>query len=77
VVGGGANPSIKVLLSCYQNPANAGPIGANGFPRHALCAQASSFIASYNSAPIPGQQLVPDACWQTVTFQHGVDPALI
>ncbi|HPY30296.1 MAG TPA: PA14 domain-containing protein [Verrucomicrobiota bacterium] len=77
VVGGGANPSIKVLLSCYQNPANAGPIGANGFPQGMpYVLKASSFIASYNSAPIPGQQLVPDACWQTVTFQHGVDPAI-
>jgi hypothetical protein len=77
IVGGGANSSIKVLLSCYQNAANAGPIGANGLTAgNPYILKASGLVASFNTAPIPGQQLIPDACWQTVTFKHGVDPAI-
>ena len=30
---------------------------------------------SFGAPPAPGQQLLPGNCWQTVIFQHGVDPA--
>jgi len=76
-VGGGPNPSIKVLLSCYNNSGNLGPIGTNGvIAGNPYILKADSVIGNFNTAPIPGQQLFPGACWQTVTFQHSIDPAI-
>src|SRR5262249_23653920 len=33
-----------------------------------------TFGGASATAPVGGAQLNPDACWQTVTFQWGVDP---
>lgn len=79
-VGGGPNPSIRAFLACWRNSTNAGPIGAysdappgagSTFQPYILKTAAMSFGAP----PAPGQQLTAGTCWQTVTFQHGVDTA--
>lgn len=75
-VGGGPNSSLRVFLSCWQNEANAGPIGANS----SAPASGNPYIlkatkVTFGNAPEGGQPLPADACWRTVTFQNGVDDA--
>ncbi len=79
-VGGGPNPSIRAFLACWRNSTNAGPIGANSDAPPGAGATFQPYILktaamSFGAAPAPGQQLAAGTCWQTVTFQHGVDTA--
>lgn len=79
IVGGGPNPSVNVFLSCWSNSAYAGPVGTNSsIPASGVyyVLKADGLTGGSQSAPHGGQQLVPGQCWQTVTFQHGVDSAL-
>jgi hypothetical protein len=73
-VGGGANPQIKIVLSCSKNSTLTGPAGANGTLGGGVpyFLSASTFRAGFNTAPIPGIDLNADPCWQLVTFNdHG------
>jgi hypothetical protein len=73
VVGGGANPRIRLALSLRENPTATGPVGANGGPG------ANSFIhfapaTSVLSGSCPGAgtiTLYPSNDWQTVTVDLG------
>src|SRR6267142_281058 len=76
LVGGGANPKISIALGLLQNAALTGPVGANttgaGTP-YWLKATATVGGASA-TAPVGGQELVPDQCWELVSFNWATDP---
>lgn len=78
-VGGGANPSISVMMSCSRNATLTGPAGANGslaasgFP---YVVGADHVASGFNSAPLPGTVLQPGTCWQTATFTPSTDSAI-
>ena len=77
-VGGGANPRICIALSIRQNPLLFGPIGANGGSTGTkLVFLGSSGVVggAFGVAPSEGKVVYPSACWQTVTFLRGTDPA--
>jgi len=79
LVGGGANPPVRVLLECWSNSAYAGPIGANSAPPPTgapFFLSASNFIAGFGTAPKGGRGLDADQCWQTVSFSVPEDPAI-
>lgn len=69
LVGGGANPSIRIALSIRETP-STGPIGAPGNSTytniHFLNATA---VAS--GAPIDADIVSPSTDWQTLTFLRG------
>lgn len=77
-VGIGSNPSLVAFIGCWKNPAYAGPVGTNsnppgsGFP---YILKAGGFRGGFATAPTLGEQLTPDGCWKTVSFEHGIDPA--
>ncbi|MCX8090511.1 MAG: hypothetical protein N3I86_06170 [Verrucomicrobiae bacterium] len=72
IVGGGANPSIRVALSVRENTALTGPVGAAG-SGSILHFIGATYVLS-GGAPGDGVVLTPSTNWQTVTFQQGVDP---
>jgi hypothetical protein len=76
VVGGGANPKISVALGLLQNAALTGPVGANttgaGTP-YWLKATGTVGAASA-TAPVGGQELLPDQCWELASFNWATDP---
>lgn len=78
LVGGGANPRIRMVLSMREAPGAAGPVGANGLAYttnngriHFL--GASALLSG--AAPADGLVVYPSNTWQTVTFERGPDPA--
>ena len=79
-VGGGANPKIKVSLGLLQNATLAGPAGT---PTPGTGATASywlkatgTFGSASATAPVGGAELTPGECWQTITFDWSLDPAV-
>lgn len=77
VVGGGANPRIRVSLSIREDESLTGPIGADGgtptVPLNFL--GATNVTAGFGTAPAGGKVFQPSNGWQTVTFLRGPDPA--
>lgn len=75
LVGGGANPKIRVSLSIKQDETLQGPIGANAgtaaLPLFFLAATGPA--GGWGTAPLDGRVIEPGACWQTVTFERGPD----
>jgi len=73
VVGGGANPRIRVALSIRENPTATGPAGANGsvgWNSNIHFAPATSVLPG--SCPGEGTiTLHPSRDWQTVTVDLG------
>jgi 3D (Asp-Asp-Asp) domain-containing protein len=71
VVGGGANPSVRMALSVRETP-STGPIGSPGNSTytniHFLNATATS-----GGAPIDAGVIYPSNGWQTVTFFRGTN----
>jgi len=78
IVGGGPNAQLRAFLGCWQNSTNAGPIGTNSSapPGNVYPYFLKATSMSFGSAPAGGETLVPSTCWQSVTFQHGVDNAV-
>jgi PA14 domain len=76
LVGGGANPKISIALGLLQNAALTGPVAANttgaGTP-YWLKATATVGGASA-TAPVGGQELLADQCWEFVSFNWATDP---
>jgi hypothetical protein len=72
IVGGGANPSIRVAINVRENTTLTGPVGAAGSGSIVHMLGASYLLSG--GAPGDGIVLTPSTNWQTVTFQHGVDP---
>ena len=79
IVGGGPNEKVKVSLGLWRNAAFAGPVGADttsGLTVNYFL-KSSGLTSGFNSAPAGGQELLPSTCWQTVTFSHATDPAIL
>jgi hypothetical protein len=77
-VGGGANPKINLSLGLAQNGALTGPIGTTSSGAGTLYWLKSTGTSGGASATAPegGQELIPQQCWQTVTFDWASDSAL-
>ena len=75
LVGGGANPSVRVALSIRGNPDLAGPVGSTGGRTNAnvYFLGASNLLAG--ACPDLGVVLQPGTNWQTVTLTRGGDSA--
>jgi hypothetical protein len=78
LVGGGANPAIRVNFMIHQDPSLTGPAGAVGTysataALHAL-GSVSAVGNGFLNAPKDGAVLNPDGCWQTVSLAVGTDP---
>src|SRR5437867_1514602 len=75
LVGGGANPSVRVALSIRGNPGLAGPVGSTGGRTNAnvYFLGASNLLAG--ACPDLGVVLQPGTNWQTVTLTRGGDSA--
>jgi len=72
LVGGGPNPKIKAFVGCWKNSTNAGPIGASGAPAgFAYILSGTGLINNFGSAPLGGRELLPDSCWQLISFRNG------
>jgi hypothetical protein len=68
MVGGGANPSVRLALSIRETP-STGPIGSAGVSTNGNI----HFLGASNTiagAPGGGVVLTPGAGWQTVTFDR-------
>ena len=74
LVGGGANPSVRLALSIRGNPDLVGPVGstAGGTNANVYFLGASNVLAG--SCPDLGVVLQPGTNWQTVTLARGGDP---
>jgi hypothetical protein len=70
LVGGGANPSIRVAVSIRETP-STGPIGAPGNTTNTIIHFLGSSNVLAGGAPGGGILLTPGAGWQTVTFTRG------
>jgi hypothetical protein len=78
IVGGGANPRLYLSLGVFNNPAFAGPIGAEALTyteRYWLRAT-DTVDGAFATAPVGGVELVPSECWQTVHFSWATDACL-
>jgi len=78
LVGSGANPALKVVLSCGAQSALTGPAGADtsGAATTLYHVNATGLAGGSATAPVGGVALVPGSCWQTVTFDFATDPML-
>ncbi|MBA4149314.1 MAG: immunoglobulin domain-containing protein [Verrucomicrobia bacterium] len=76
IVGGGANPRIRVSLSIREDTTLTGPVGASGTsasgPLKFL--GATQPTDGFGTAPLGGKVVEPSSCWQTVNFLRGPDP---
>jgi hypothetical protein len=73
LVGGGANPTVRVVLSIRGNPDLAGPVGstAGGTNSNVYFLGASALLSG--ACPEQGVVLYPSNGWQTVTLTRGPD----
>lgn len=77
LVGGGANPPLRISLGLLQNDALTGPAGANATASGTLYwLKASGLVSGSGTAPLGGATLTPGECWQTVTFSWQGDTGL-
>jgi len=78
-VGGGANPTVEVCLGLWQSTAFTGPVGASTTANltNSYYLKASGLVSGYNTAPTGGAELNPNQCWQTVTFENGIDDGIL
>lgn len=76
IVGGGANPAVRMALSIRQDTALTGPIGGNGGGTSTIIKflGATNIVAS-QGAPMTTRVFYPSNEWQTVQFERGSDPA--
>jgi hypothetical protein len=74
IVGGGANPSVRIALTVRENTALTGPVGAAGSGTVVSFLGASSVLSG--GAPEQGIVLQSSTEWQTVSFTNGVDPLI-
>ncbi|MBE0539774.1 MAG: hypothetical protein IH623_00090 [Verrucomicrobia bacterium] len=79
IVGGGANPMLRVSLILDQDPTLTGPIGASSAgTANEYWVPASGLTGGFATAPAGGIVISPGECWQTVTVNPGFlgDPQL-
>ncbi len=78
VVGGGANPRVRISLSIRQATMLTGPIGADGGTTNTpyfFLGASNTFGGGWALAPVGGKVIQPASYWQTVTFERGPNPA--
>lgn len=80
IVGGGANPRVRISLSIRYTPTLTGPIGADGgaggsTPTNYFLGASNTFGGAWAVAPVGGKVIQPASYWQTVTFERGPNPA--
>ncbi len=76
IVGGGANPAIRIVLSIRQDMTLTGPIGAPGGTAGPVkYLGADGVVGGFGTAPNGGVVVTPSTCWQTVMLERGPDPA--
>lgn len=78
LVGGGANPSLRMALSIRQNTSEAGPIGRDGGATSTIIKflGATGVVNNVNgNAPAGNRVFYPSNEWQTIEFLRGDDPA--
>ena len=74
IVGGGANPRLRVALSIRYNPALTGPVGANGGTATACIWFMGATNILTGSSPGDCKYVVyPSNTWQTLTWQRDPD----
>lgn len=77
LVGGGANPTIRMCFEIGKNTGLTGPVGANaggvGSPVYWMGAYTRA-QATTGASFLGGATLSPGAGWQTVTFDNGNGP---
>ena len=66
LVGGGANPSLRVALTIRETP-STGPVGAPGVTTNTTLHFLGATTVS-GGAPVDAQIISPSTEWQTVTF---------
>ncbi|HSU53711.1 MAG TPA: PA14 domain-containing protein [Candidatus Dormibacteraeota bacterium] len=76
IVGGGANPRIRMVASIRQPGGLTGPIGVNGNGPSATIYWIKATGGSTTAGPTGGQVLTPSPCWQTVVFSPS-DPRAV
>lgn len=79
IVGGGANPYLRVSLILDQDPTLTGPIGASSAgTANEYWIPAFGLTGGFATAPAGGIVVYPEECWQTVTVYPGFfgDPQL-
>lgn len=77
IVGGGANPQVRISYSLRMDSSLTGPIGAEGTSSSSWLVMlgATGPAAGFGTAPLGGTVLQPFPCWQTVTYNFaGSDP---
>jgi hypothetical protein len=77
IVGGGANPQVRISYSLRMDPALTGPIGAEATSASTWLTMlgATGPASGFGTAPLGGTVLQPSNCWQTVTYNFGsTDP---
>lgn len=75
IVGGGPNASLAFFASVWKTPALTGPIGADGaVVGYAYFMPCTAL--NYGQPPVGGLTNVASGCWQTITFNPRVDPAM-
>lgn len=72
IVGGGANPSVRIALNVRENTALTGPVGAAGSGSIVHMIGTSTLLSG--GAPEQGIVLQPSTSWQTISFTNNVDP---
>jgi hypothetical protein len=72
LVGGGPNPTVRVVMTVRENTSLEGPVGAAGSGGIVSFIGASSTLTG--GAPEQGIILQPSTNWQTVSFTNGVHP---
>jgi hypothetical protein len=76
IVGGGANPAVRMALSVRENTALTGPAGTTGPGTNNNIYYIGASAALSGGAPgSDAVLLTPGPTWQTVTFNRGADPA--
>lgn len=72
IVGGGANPRIRIAFSLQENPTATGPVGANGTNGRTSMIHFAPATSLYGGAPGDGALIIyPSNDWQTVTIDLG------
>lgn len=69
LVGGGANPPVRVALNIRANTALTGPVGAAGSGSTIYFLGSGGVLPG--GAPSEGVILTPSTNWQTITFTRG------
>lgn len=75
IVGGGANPNVRIVLNIRDNFWVIGPIGKDGtdVPGDPFFLGSDGRIGGIGTAPSGGRVVAPGKCWQTVSFLRGLD----